>query len=138
MRSDEEFLTASDTTLQHSRSSSYNTASECEQHYASWWQHGKDDMKENISKEKMVLAVGCPPEGQLPPSREVLVTYFISFHSETISFFKVLKPSPHVPPGKIAREVTETTHIKVQQQPILGVKSFVLTSEIVRDENSEG
>ncbi|XP_048520362.1 SEC14 domain and spectrin repeat-containing protein 1-B-like [Dendroctonus ponderosae] len=120
LRSDEEFLTASDTTLQHSRSSSYNTASECEQHFSSWWQHGKDDMRENVSKEKMVLAVGCPPEGELPLSKEVL------------------KPSPEVPPGKIVREVTETTHIKVQQRHNLGVKSFVLTSEIVREKDSEG
>lgn len=120
LRSDEEFLTASDTTLQHSRSSSYNTASECEQHFAPWWQYGKDDMREHIAKEKMVLAVGCPPEGELPPVKEVL------------------KPSPDVPPGKIAREVTETTHIKVHQQHNLGVKSFVLTSEIVKDNNLEG
>ncbi|XP_066257903.1 SEC14 domain and spectrin repeat-containing protein 1-B [Euwallacea similis] len=119
LRSDEEFLTASDTTLQHSRSSSYNTASECEQHFASWWQHGKDDMRENTEKEKMVLAVGCPPGGELPPSKEVL------------------KSSPAVPPGKIVREVTETTHFKVQQQHNLGVKSFVLTSEIVKEKGAE-
>ncbi|KAF7280803.1 hypothetical protein GWI33_005466 [Rhynchophorus ferrugineus] len=120
LRSDEEFHTASDTTLQHSRSSSYNTASECEQHFSPWWQYGKDDMRENIAKEKMVLAVGCPPEGQLPPVDEVL------------------KPSPDVPPGKIVREVTETTHFKVHQQHSLGVKSFVLTSETVRDKNDQG
>ncbi|KAL1501727.1 hypothetical protein ABEB36_007003 [Hypothenemus hampei] len=120
LRSDEEFLTASDSTLQHSRSSSYNTASECEQHFGPWWQHGSDDKRENIEKEKMVLAVGCPPDGKLPLVKEVL------------------KPSPEVPPGKIAREVTETTHFKVQQQHNFGVKSFVLTSEIVKEKNTEG
>lgn len=60
----------------------------------------------------MVLAVGCP---DLPPAKEVL------------------KPSIEVPPGKIAHEVTETTHIKVQHCHTLGVSSFVLTSETVRD-----
>lgn len=39
--------------------------------------------------------------------------------------------------GKIAREVTETTHIKVQQSHHLGVSSFVLTSETVKDKNAE-
>ncbi|KAJ8922121.1 hypothetical protein NQ315_004055, partial [Exocentrus adspersus] len=116
LRSDEEFLTASDSTLQHSRSSSYNTASECEHRYSPWWDHGKDDVRENISKEKMVLAVGCP---ELPLASEVL------------------KPSPEVPPGKIVHEVTETTHIKVQQSHTLGVASFVLTSETVRDKNND-
>lgn len=85
-------MTASECTLPHSRSSSYNTASECENIYSPWWEHGKDDIKENIAKEKMVLAVGLP---QLPPAENVL------------------KPSPEVPPGKIVREVIETTHLKV-------------------------
>lgn len=39
--------------------------------------------------------------------------------------------------GKIVREVTETTHIKVQQTHQLGVSSFVLTSETVKDKNAE-
>lgn len=39
--------------------------------------------------------------------------------------------------GKIAREVTETTHIKVEQSHHLGVSSFVLTSETVKDKNTE-
>ncbi|XP_050302710.1 titin-like isoform X2 [Anthonomus grandis grandis] len=118
-KSDEEFLTASDTTLQHSRSSSYNTASENEHSFHSWWKQ-EGELKADIAKEKMVLAVGCPPEGQLPPPQEVL------------------KSSPEVPPGKIAREVIETTHIKVQQQHNFGVKSFVLSSEIVKDVGATG
>lgn len=65
----------------------------------------------------MVLAVGLP---ELPPAKAVL------------------KPSPEVPPGKIVHEVTETTHIKVQHSHTLGVASFVLTSETVRDKKSEG
>ncbi|CAG9824337.1 unnamed protein product [Phaedon cochleariae] len=118
LKSDDEFLTASECTLQHSRSSSYNTASECEHRYSPWWDYGKDDSHKDISKEKMVLAVGLP---ELPLAKEVL------------------KPSPEVPPGKIVREVTETTHIKVQQSHSLGVSSFVLTSETVRDrKNQEG
>ncbi|CAG9840248.1 unnamed protein product [Diabrotica balteata] len=116
LKSDEEFLTASDTTLQHSRSSSYNTASECEHRYSPWWEHGKEDIGKDIAKEKMVLAVGLP---ELPLAKEVL------------------KPSPEVPPGKVVREVTETTHLKVQQSHSLGVASFVLTSETVR-ENKPG
>lgn len=117
LKSDEEFLTASECTLQHSRSSSYNTASECEHRYSPWWEYGKDDVRENISKEKMVLAVGCP---ELPLAKDVL------------------KPSPEVPPGKIVHEVTETTHIKVQQSHTLGVSSFVLTSETVKDKKNDG
>lgn len=115
-KSDEEFQTASECTLQHSRSSSYNTASECEHVYAPWWEYGKEDMHEDISKEKMVLAVGKP---ELPPAKSVL------------------KPSPEVPPGKIVHEVTETTHLKVQHVHSMGVKSFVLTSETVRDKKNE-
>ncbi|XP_017781311.1 PREDICTED: SEC14 domain and spectrin repeat-containing protein 1-B [Nicrophorus vespilloides] len=111
-KSDDEFLTASDCTLQHSRSSSYNTASDCEHLYAPWWDYGKDDCRDDLAKEKMVLAVGLP---ELPIASSVL------------------RPSPEVPPGKIAREVTETTHIKVQQCHTFGVKSFVLTSETVRE-----
>lgn len=65
----------------------------------------------------MVLAVGCP---DLPPAKTVL------------------KPTPDVPPGKIVHEVTETTHIKVQHCHTLGVSSFVLTSETVRDGKGEG
>ncbi|KAG5897359.1 hypothetical protein JTB14_030242 [Gonioctena quinquepunctata] len=117
LKSDDEFLTASECTLQHSRSSSYNTASECEHRYSPWWEFGKDDMPKDISKEKMVLAVGLP---ELPLAKDVL------------------KPSPEVPPGKIVHEVTETTHIKVQQSHTLGVSSFVLTSETVRDKKNEG
>lgn len=30
-------------------------------------------MREHIAKEKMVLAVGCPPEGELPPVKEVKI-----------------------------------------------------------------
>ncbi|XP_065160451.1 titin-like isoform X4 [Atheta coriaria] len=110
-KSDEEFLTASDCTLHHSRSSSYNTASDSE-HLSQWWEYGKDDMHDDIAKEKMVLAVGLP---DLPLAKTVL------------------KPSPDVPRGKIAREVTETTHIKVQHTHAFDVKSFVLTSETVRN-----
>lgn len=91
-KSDEEFLTASECTMHHSRSSSYNSATEGDHLYAPWWEHGKDDFREDIAKEKMVLAVGLP---QLPPANSVL------------------KPSPEVPPGKIVKEVTETTHLKV-------------------------
>lgn len=65
----------------------------------------------------MVLAVGLP---ELPPAKSVL------------------KPSIEVPPGKIAHEVTETTHIKVQHCHTLGVSSFVLTSETVRDGKADG
>lgn len=64
----------------------------------------------------MVLAVGLP---ELPAAKSVL------------------KPSPEVPPGKIVREVTETTHIKVHHSHTLGVASFVLTSEMVRDRTCE-
>lgn len=116
LKSDDEFLTASECTLQHSRSSSYNTASECEHRYSPWWEFDKNDVNENISKEKMVLAVGLP---ELPPVKSVL------------------KPSPEVPPGKIVHEVTETTHIKVQHSHTLGVSSFVLTSETIRDKKNE-
>lgn len=63
-----------------------------------------------------MLAVGKP---ELPPVKEVL------------------KPSPEVPPGKIVHEVTETTHLKVQHVHSMDVKSFVLTSETVRDKNNE-
>lgn len=73
-------------------------------------------MHPDISKEKMILAVGLP---ELPLAKEVL------------------KPSPEVPPGKVVREVTETTHIKVQQSHHLGVSSFVLTSETIRDKKNE-
>lgn len=69
-------------------------------------------MHDDIAKEKMVLAVGLP---DLPLAKTVL------------------KPSPDVPRGKIAREVTETTHIKVQHTHAFDVKSFVLTSETVRN-----
>lgn len=65
----------------------------------------------------MVLAVGCP---DLPAAKSVL------------------KPSPEVPPGKIVHEVIETTHLKVQHCHTLGVASFVLTSETVRDAKAEG
>lgn len=65
----------------------------------------------------MVLAVGCP---QLPPPSEVL------------------HPSPAVPPGKIVHEVIETTHIRVEHSHTMGVKSFVLSSETVRDKKTEG
>ncbi|RZC40718.1 hypothetical protein BDFB_002334, partial [Asbolus verrucosus] len=115
LKSDDEFLTASECTLQHSRSSSYNTASECEHRYSPWWEFDKG--ADDASKEKMVLAVGLP---ELPPAKSVL------------------KPSPEAPPGKIVHEVTETTHIKVQHSHTLGVSSFVLTSETVRDKKSEG
>ena len=115
-KSDDEFLTASECTLQHSRSSSYNTASECEHRYSPWWEYDKS-INEDISKEKMVLAVGLP---ELPPAKAVL------------------KPSPEVPPGKIVHEVTETTHIKVQHSHTLGVASFVLTSETVREKKTDG
>ncbi|CAG9864550.1 unnamed protein product [Phyllotreta striolata] len=111
LKSDEEFLTASESTLQHSRSSSYNTASECEHLvHSPWWEHSKDDLHKDLNKQKMVLAVGLP---DLPPPKEVL------------------KPSPEVPPGKVVREVIETTHLKVQQSHTLGVASFVLSSETV-------
>lgn len=66
--------------------------SECEK-YSPWWEFDKSEGNEDVSKEKMVLAVGCP---DLPPPKSVL------------------KPSIEVPPGKIAHEVTETTHIKVK------------------------
>ncbi|CAH0547516.1 unnamed protein product [Brassicogethes aeneus] len=115
IKSDDEFNTASDCTLQHSRSSSYNTASECDQQYAPWWEHGKDDVDENVSKEKMVLAVGLP---QLPLAKTVL------------------KPSPEAPPGKIVHEVIETTHLKVQHSHTMGVRSFVLSSETVRNKSA--
>lgn len=59
----------------------------------------------------MVLGVGIP---ELPPPSAVL------------------KTSPEVPPGKVVREVTETTHIKVQHNHTMGVSSFVLTSEVRR------
>lgn len=116
LKSDEEFLTASDGTLQHSRSSSYNTASECEHRYSPWWEYDKGNINPNLAKEKMVLAVGLP---ELPPADSVL------------------KPSPEVPPGKIVREVTETTHLKVQHSYNLGVSSFVLTSETVREKDGD-
>lgn len=117
MKSDDEFLTASECTIHHSRSSSYNSANEAIDALSPWWEYGKDDTKENIAKEKMVLAVGLP---ELP------------------EVDSVLKPSPEVPPGKIVHEVTETTHIKVQHSHNLGVSSYVLTSETVRDKNDEG
>lgn len=115
LKSDDEFLTASECTLQHSRSSSYNTASECEARFSPWWEFDKNNLQEEISKEKMVLAVGLP---ELPPAKSVL------------------KPSPEVPPGKIVHEVIETTHLKVQHSHTLGVASFVLTSETVREKNA--
>lgn len=62
----------------------------------------------------MVLGVGLP---DLPSAKAVL------------------KPSPDVPPGKIVREVTETTHLKVQHSHTLGVASYVLTSEIAREKD---
>lgn len=117
MKSDEEFLTASDGTLQHSRSSSYNTASECEHRYSPWWEFDKGKTNEKYAKEKLVLAVGLP---ELPPADDVL------------------KSSPEVPPGKIVKEVTETTHIKVQHSYNLGVSSFVLTSETVKERDTQG
>lgn len=115
LKSDEEFQTASDGTLQHSRSSSYNTASECEHRYSPWWEFDKGKVNEKLAKEKMVLAVGLP---ELPPVDDVL------------------KSSPEVPPGKIVREVTETTHLKVQHSYNLGVSSFVLTSETVKEKDA--
>lgn len=63
----------------------------------------------------MVLAVGLP---ELPPADSVL------------------KSSPVVPPGKIVREVIETTHLKVQHSYNLGVSSFVLTSETVKEKDA--
>lgn len=117
LKSDEEFQTASDCTLQHSRSSSYNTASECEHRYSPWWEFDKTKVNEKLAKEKLVLAVGLP---ELPPADDVL------------------KSSPEVPPGKIVREVTETTHLKVQHSYNLGVSSFVLTSETVKEKDTEG
>lgn len=95
-KSDDEFLSASEHTLQDSQSSSYKSASDCENLYSSWWDHEKDDVKEDVAKEKMVLAVGLP---QLPLPESVL------------------KPSPEAPPGKIVREVVETTHLKVNLFP---------------------
>lgn len=64
-----------------------------------------------------MLAVGLP---DLPPPKSVL------------------KPSPEAPPGKIVHEVIETTHFKVQQAHTMGVSSFVLTSETVRDNKAAG
>lgn len=64
----------------------------------------------------MVLAVGLP---ELPPADTVL------------------KPSPEVPPGKIVREVTETTHIKVKHSHNFDVSSYVLTSETVREKDAD-
>ncbi|KAF5297174.1 hypothetical protein FQA39_LY12189 [Lamprigera yunnana] len=116
-KSDDEFLTASECTLPHSRSSSYNTASECENMYSPWWECDKRNGKENVVREKMVLGVGLP---ELPPVNSVL------------------KPSPEVPPGKIVREVTETTHLKVQHSHSMGVSSYVLTSEIAKDKGTAG
>lgn len=116
LKSDEEFQTASDGTLQHSRSSSYNTASECEHRYSPWWEFDKNKVNEKLAKEKLVLAVGLP---ELPPADSVL------------------KSSPEVPPGKIVREVTETTHLKVQHSYNLGVSSFVLTSETVKEKDAQ-
>lgn len=63
-----------------------------------------------------MLAVGLP---ELPPADAVL------------------KSSPEVPPGKIVREVTETTHLKVQHSYNLGVSSFVLTSETVQEKDAQ-
>ncbi|XP_031348623.1 titin isoform X3 [Photinus pyralis] len=114
LKSDDEFLTASECTFPHSRSSSYNTASECENRYSPWWDYDKKDCKENVSKEKLVLGVGLP---ELPSAKSVL------------------KPSPEVPPGKIVREVTETTHLKVQHSHSIGVSSYVLTSEVAREKD---
>lgn len=65
----------------------------------------------------MVLAVGLP---ELPAAEDVL------------------KSSPDVPPGKIVREVTETTHLKVQHSYNMGVSSFVLTSETVKEKDGVG
>lgn len=56
-KSDEEFYTASDCTLQHSRSSSYNTASECEHIYAHWWEYNIDEPNTSNSKEKILVPV---------------------------------------------------------------------------------
>lgn len=64
-----------------------------------------------------MLAVGLP---ELPPADAVL------------------KSSPEVPPGKIVREVTETTHLKVQHSYNMGVSSFVLTSETVKEKDGAG
>lgn len=116
LKSDEEFQTASDCTLQHSRSSSYNTASECEHRFSPWWEFDKNKVNEKLAKEKLVLAVGLP---ELPPADDVLTS------------------SPEVPPGKIVREVTETTHLKVQHSYNLGVSSFVLTSETVKEKDTQ-
>lgn len=113
---DDDFVTASECTYTQSRSSSFNTISECEK-YSPWWEFDKSDINEDISKEKMVLAVGCP---ELPLAKSVL------------------KPSITPPPGKIVHEVTETTHIKVHHCHTLGVQSFVLTSETVRDGKADG
>lgn len=114
LKSDEEFVTASECTLPHSRSSSYNTPSECEHRYSPWWEYDKKDTRENIAKEKMVLGVGLP---ELPPAKSVL------------------KPTPDIPPGKLVREVTETTHLKVQHSHTMGIASYVLTSEIAREKD---
>lgn len=73
-------------------------------------------MNEKLASEKLVLAVGLP---ELPPADAVL------------------KSSPEVPPGKIVKEVTETTHLKVQHSYNLGVSSFVLTSETIKEKDSE-
>lgn len=115
---DDDFVTASECTYTQSRSSSFNTVSECEK-YSPWWEFDKatDSINEDISKEKMVLAVGCP---ELPSAKSVL------------------KTSITPPPGKIVHEVTETTHLKVQHCHTLGVSSFVLTSETVRDGKADG
>lgn len=118
LKSDDEFLTASECTIHHSRSSSYNSANEIIDSYSQWWDYGKeDDCDNNVSKEKMVLAVGLP---QLPQPDDVL------------------KPSPEIPPNsKIVHEVTETTHIKVKHVHNMDVASYVLTSETVKDERDD-
>lgn len=112
---EEEFVTASECTYPQSRSSSFNTTSEGG-HFSPWWEFDQKEPAEDVSKEKMVLAVGCP---DLPLPRTVL------------------KPSPEAPPGMVVHEVTETTHLKVQHCHTLGVSSFVLTSETVRDGKAE-
>lgn len=111
VKSDDEFLTASECTVQ-SRSSSFHTTSECGA-LSPWWELDRSvSPREDLHKEKMVIAVGLP---ELPNPKSVL------------------KPSPEVPPGKIVHEVTETTHLKVQHCHTLDVSSYVLTSETVKD-----
>ncbi|GJQ70963.1 hypothetical protein Trydic_g879 [Trypoxylus dichotomus] len=117
IKSDEEFQTASDCTLQHSRSSSYNTASECEHIYSHWWEYNIDEPYASNSKEKLTL----------PPNK-----------SETLPIKSVLKSSPQASSaGKVTHDVNRS---KMHSPDVKSVKLNGLVpkvEEICRNSNEQ-